>query len=172
MKKERDRAFGIRLKTAMKVAGYRSAKKFCEKHHMVYLTVAQHMQGTRFPTEDTLIKYSKLFGVSKEWLETGKGIPLSSLNKSKKILKISAAEIKKQVEINKHLREGLDVPILAEIIKNILSYKFSITEKTALQLAEAASYIYSDITDTDDDLVTKLQIVKPAVLTFLRTIKS
>ena len=121
--KERNRAFGARLKAAMKIAGYKSVREFCDKNHIFYLTVAQHTQGTRNPSDENLTKYSELFGVTKEWLKTGEGLPLSVLKKSQEIINLSTAELEKHTKINELLHKTLDVPLLTEVIKYILSNK-------------------------------------------------
>jgi hypothetical protein len=169
-----DRALGARIKVAMKAVGFKTAKEFCEKHNIPYLTFAQHTQGRRHPSQDFLALYSKVFGVNTHWLETGTGNPLATSKKptkSAKIIKLSSKEIDKRLQIDQLTYKALDTTILAEIFKCLFLDKFSIKPKEAESMAKAAAFIYNDIVTLPEEQNTKIKMVQAAVRTFLRQIK-
>ncbi len=168
---KRDHALGARIKAAMKAAGFKTAKEFCEKYDIPYLTFAQHTQGRRHPTSDFLKLYSEAFGVTIQWLETGEGNPLSTAKKSAKttkLLKLSSEEIDKRLQIDQHLHAALDIEILTEIVKQLLVQNNRIKAKDAEPIAKATAFIYNDIATLKEDQETKIKMVKVAVKTFLR----
>ncbi|MCW5588111.1 MAG: hypothetical protein KIT27_00475 [Legionellales bacterium] len=170
---KRDHALGARIKAAMKAAGFKTAKEFCEQYDIPYLTFAQHTQGRRHPTSDFLKLYSEAFGVTAHWIETGEGSPLSKANqkKTKEILKLSEKEIDKRLKINELLQTALDTSLLSKILQQLFSKKFQLKSKDAEKLAKAAAYIYSDISSMDEDQSTKEKLVQVAVNTFLKNIQ-
>lgn len=66
---------GLRLISARKAAGFKTAKAFASVHHIPYTTYSQHEAGKRSTQVDILIQYSQLLGVDPGWLLTGKGKP-------------------------------------------------------------------------------------------------
>jgi len=172
---KRDHALGARIKAAMKAAGFKTAKEFCEKYDIPYLTFAQHTQGRRHPNHEFLTLYSKAFGVTGQWLETGEGNPLASAKKSaksEKIIKLSSTEIDKRLQINQLLHTALDTELLTEIIKQLLVENNRIKAKEAELIAKATAFIYNDIATLPEDNETKIKMVKVAVKTFLRHIQT
>lgn len=166
---KRDYALGARIKASMKAAGFNTAKEFCEQYQVPYLTLAQHIQGRRHPATEFLEKYSKAFGVSPEWLETGEGNPFMTAKKASKDLQQSAqALMDKQLEINSRLHTALDIPLLTEIIQKLLIDSHSIKAKEAEHLAKAVSCIYNDIISLPEDQEIKIKMAGVAVSTFIR----
>ncbi len=168
----RNYALGARIKAAMKATGFKTAKEFCEKHNIHYLTFAQHVQGRRQPNTEFLSLYANVFGVTSSWLETGEGNPFSHPKKTKQLLKISQTEIDKRLAMNKLMHNSLDIELLTKILKQVLS-ACNIKTKTSRpeQLAKAISYIYSDISEMSDNNATKEKLIKVALNTFFRNIK-
>ncbi len=66
---------GLRLSSARKAAGFKTAKAFAVAHHIPYTTYSQHEASKRSIPVDTLIEYSQLLGMDPGWLLTGKGKP-------------------------------------------------------------------------------------------------
>lgn len=168
---KRNYALGARIKAAMKAAGFKTAREFCEKYNIPYLTFAQHTQGRRHPTPNFLKLYSKTFGITTHWIETGEGSPLSNQKKAKQVLKLSQNEIDKRLKIDAFLQTTLDIALLTKILEQLLGTQFKIKAKESEKLAKATSYIYNDISNMDEDPATKEKLVKVAVNTFLKNIK-
>lgn len=61
-----------RLRTARVQAGFRTASEATEKHGWKYPTYAGHENGLRGVKRPDLLKYAAAFGVSPEWLLTGR----------------------------------------------------------------------------------------------------
>lgn len=70
---------GARLKAARKAAGFKTSKEFIRKYHIPASTYSQHESGSRSPDSEALKFYSKSFGVSFDWLNTGKGLPYKNI---------------------------------------------------------------------------------------------
>jgi len=168
---KKNHALGARIKAAMKAARFKTAKEFCKKYHIPYLTFAQHTQGRRHPTQDFLTLYSKAFGVTIQWLETGEGNPLLNAKqsaKTAKVLKLSAEEINKRLQIDQLLHSALDTELLTEIIKQLLVENNRIKVKKAEMTAKATAFIYNDIATLQESQETKIKMIQIAVKTFLR----
>lgn len=165
---KRNQALGARIKAAMKAAGFKTAKEFCEKYDIPYLTFAQHTQGRRHPTSDFLKLYSEAFGVTAHWIETGEGSPLSNQKKAKQVLKLSQKEIDKRLQINQLLHTALDTELLTEIIKQLLVENNIMKAKDAELIAKGTAFIYNDITTLKEEQETKFKMAKIAAQTFLR----
>ncbi len=171
---KKNHALGARIKAAMKAARFKTAKEFCEQYSIPYLTFAQHTQGRRHPTQDFLKLYSKAFGVTIQWLKTGEGNPLSTAKpfaKTTKILKLSAEEINKRLQIDQLLHAALDTELLAEIVKQLLVQNNRVKAKEAELVAKATAFIYNDIATLQESQEIKIKMIKIAVNTFLRQIK-
>ncbi len=63
---------GLRLRSARKTAGFKTAKAFASAHHIPYSTYAQYETGKRSIPVDTLIQYSQLLSIDPLWLLMGK----------------------------------------------------------------------------------------------------
>jgi transcriptional regulator with XRE-family HTH domain len=158
---KRNYAFGARIKASMKAAGFATAKEFCEKFNVPYLTFAQHTQGRRHPTSEFLKLYSKSFGVTEQWLETGEGHPLpnSKQSKNKKIEDALEHEINK-IQTDVLLSPELLMTILEEVIK--LKVKYQLSEK---KCAYIATNLYTQIIKT----TREKSLQKNMVSTFIKT---
>jgi DNA-binding XRE family transcriptional regulator len=64
---------GIRLQTARRLAGYRSAREACVSHGWSEPRYRAHEAGTRRPGPDSLAAYAAAFQVGQGWLATGDG---------------------------------------------------------------------------------------------------
>ena len=158
---KRNYAFGARIKASMKAAGFATAKEFCEKFNIPYLTFAQHIQGRRHPTPDLLKLYSKSFGVTEQWLETGEGHPLSNDQQSenKKIEDALEHEINK-IQTDAILSPELLTSILEEVIR--LKVKYQLSEK---KCAYITTNLYTQIIKT----TSEKGLQKNMVSTFIKT---
>lgn len=172
--KYRDYALGARIKAAMKIAGYKTAKTFCEEHDIPYLTFSQHVQGRRKPTHEFLEKYSQLFSIPKQWLLTGETTDLDNEKYTEQLLTLASENLdrSKSMSGDSQLTHDIDNTLLTDILALMLKNKYSIEENKAHRLSKAASFIYSDIMQTNEDTDTRLKMVKPAVMAFLRHIDS
>src|SRR3990167_782285 len=161
---KRDYALGARIKAAMKAAGFATAKEFCEKYHVPYLTFAQHIQGRRLPAPNFLKLYCKSFGVTAQWLETGEGNPMTHNkgSRNKKIEDAFAHEINK-CQTDLILNPELLTAILEEVIK--LKIKYKLNEK---KCASIATNLYAQIIKTTHEK----SLQKNMVSTFIKTYKS
>lgn len=164
---KRNYALGARIKASMKAAGFATAKEFCEKFDVPYLTFAQHVQGRRHPTADFLKLYSKAFGVTGSWLETGEGSPLSTQRqaKSKKIETALEHEINK-IQTDVMLNADLLTKILEEVIK--LKTKYKISEK---KCADITTNLYTQIIKTTSEQVLQKNMVSTFIKTYEATLQ-
>lgn len=165
---KRNYAIGARIKVAMKTAGYKTAKAFCEQHKIPYLTFAQHIQGRRHPTQSSLDRYSKLFGVSKHWLKTGEGNPLNNGDNSDNLIQLTSDEIDKRLQIDELTKTSLDTTLLSEILKEILIQGYNMKAKEANAVSKATTYIYNDIVNREESHETQQKLIAIAVKTFLQ----
>lgn len=158
---KRDYALGARIKAAMKAAGFTTARQFCEKHHVPYLTFAQHIQGRRLPAPNFLKLYSKSFGVTEQWLETGEGHPMSRSkgSKNKKIENTFEQEMRK-CQTDLMLNSELLTAILEAVIT--LKIKYKLNEK---KCASIATNLYTQIIKTTNEK----SLQKNMVATFIKT---
>lgn len=161
---KRNYALGARIKAAMKAAGFATAREFCEKFNVPYLTFAQHTQGRRHPTPDFLKLYSKAFGVAGSWIETGEGSPLSTQKqtKHKKIETALEHEVNK-IQTDVIINSELLTKILEEVIK--LKIKYKLNEK---KCADITTNLYTEIIKTSSEKVLQ----KNMVATFIKTYES
>ncbi len=164
--KNRDYELGSRIKAAMQAAGYKTAKSFAEKFNIPYLTVAQHLQGRRTPNEEFLKLYSKKFGVTMQWLETGEGNPLSNKNSQHK----EKLETAFKTELDKRkldIDAGIDVNLLTIILEEIakIRKKYSLTEK---KCAVITANLYSQVFKTTQEV----ELQKNMVVAFVKTYSS
>lgn len=164
---KRDYALGARIKAAMKAAGFATAREFCEKHHVPYLTFAQHIQGRRLPAPNFLKLYSKSFGVTEQWLEAGEGHPMSRSkgSKNKKIEDTFANEINK-CQADLILNAELLTAILEEAIK--LKLKYKLTEK---KCASIATNLYTQVMKTTHEKSLQKNMVSAFIKTYEITLK-
>lgn len=165
---KRNYALGARIKASMKAAGFATAKEFCEKFNVPYLTFAQHTQGRRHPTPDFLKLYGKAFGVTAIWLETGEGSPLSS-QKQTKNKKIEAAlehEINK-IQTDVMLNPDLLTKILEEVIK--LKIKYELSEK---KCADITANLYTQIIKTTGEKTLQKNMVSTFIKTYESTLEN
>src|SRR5688500_17256876 len=63
----------LRLQTARRAAGYRSAREACVSHGWSEPRYRAHEAGTRLPGPDSLATYAAAFQVRQNWLVDGKG---------------------------------------------------------------------------------------------------
>lgn len=164
---KKDYALGARIKAAMKAAGFATAKEFCEKHNIPYLTFAQHVQGRRMPTTDFLKLYSKSFGVTTQWLQSGEGHPIThnKRSKNKKIKDAFAHEISKhQTELL--LNSALLTTILEAVIK--LKLKYTLNEK---KCADITTNLYTQIIKTTDEKSLQKNMVSTFIKTYEATLQ-
>jgi hypothetical protein len=68
-----DPRVGLRLQTARRLAGYRSAREACVSHGWSEPRYRAHEAGTRRPGPDSLAAYAAAFQVGQGWLATGDG---------------------------------------------------------------------------------------------------
>jgi hypothetical protein len=64
---------GLRLQTARRAAGYRSAREACVSHGWSEPRSRAHEAGTRLPSPDSLAAYAAAFQVSQDWLAYKQG---------------------------------------------------------------------------------------------------
>lgn len=69
-----DREIGERLALARRAAGFKSAVDAAEALHVKYPTYAGHENGSR-GLRRNIEKYARRFGVTMDWLMTGRGSP-------------------------------------------------------------------------------------------------
>jgi transcriptional regulator with XRE-family HTH domain len=167
--KKRDYALGARIKTALKAAGYKTAKEFCEQHSIHYLTFSQHIQGRRKPTPEFLKLYSKLFRVNLDWLETGEGDPLSTGRTSQSQKKQHEAMLKKEFTklISLSRSSEISVDLLSLLLEKVLPLikKYKINEKKASGLIAT---MYTEITKTTNDKKLQLSMVPAFIKTYTK----
>lgn len=72
MKEEKNKEIGNRLKAARKAAGFLSATEAATALGMNYRTYAGHENGNRGISRNTLELYAKRFGVTTDWLLSGR----------------------------------------------------------------------------------------------------
>lgn len=158
---KRNYALGARIKASMKASGFATAKEFCEKYDVPYLTFAQHTQGRRHPTSDFLKLYSKAFGVAATWLETGEGHPMGNhkQSKNKKVKGALEYEMNK-LQTDATLNPELLTAILEEVIK--LKVKYHLSEK---KCAHIATNLYIQIIKITHEKILQ----KNMVSTFIKT---
>ena len=72
MKEEKNKEIGNRLKAARKAAGFSSATEAATALGMNYRTYAGHENGNRGISRNTLELYAKRFGVTTDWLLSGR----------------------------------------------------------------------------------------------------
>ncbi|CAM1630643.1 Peptidase S24/S26A/S26B/S26C [Bartonella apihabitans] len=72
MKEEKNKEIGNRLKAARKAAGFLSATEAATALGMKYRTYAGHENGNRGISRNTLELYAKRFGVTTDWLLSGR----------------------------------------------------------------------------------------------------
>ena len=77
-----------RLREARKNAGYDNAQDACEAFGFKYSTYAGHENGSRGIRADSLQRYAKAYGVSVEWLMTGKS-PVAKVMKAGPALELA-----------------------------------------------------------------------------------
>lgn len=165
--KNRNHALGARIKAAMKASGFKTAKEFCEKYNVPYLTFAQHMQGRRNPTPNFLKTYSKAFGITIGWLETGEGSPLPQSNlmgskKKEKIKEVFETEMNKfQFQTNLMINIELLTYILEEVIK--LKDKYHLSEK---KCANISANLYAQIIKTTPETTLQKNMVSAFIKTY------
>lgn len=63
----------IRLKTARKILGYRSASAFAKAHNIAVQTYLNHESGKRGISISIALEYCNMLGISFHWLVTGQG---------------------------------------------------------------------------------------------------
>ncbi|MDP1574335.1 MAG: helix-turn-helix transcriptional regulator [Coxiellaceae bacterium] len=165
---KKDYALGARIKAAMKAAGFATAKEFCEKYSIPYLTFAQHVRGRRTPTTSFLQLYSKSFGVTEKWLVTGEGHPTANHkgSKNKKIEDAFAHEISKY-QTDLMLNSELLTTILEEVIK--LKLKYKLDEK---KCADIATNLYTQIIKTSNEKSLQKNMVSTFIKTYEATLNS
>lgn len=168
---KRNYALGARLKAAMKAAGFKTAKVFCEAYNIHYLTVAQHIQGRRHPSPEFLKLYSDAFGITTNWIETGKGNPFSNQKRTQQVLTLSEKEMDKRLKIDGLLQIIVDQSLLSKILEQLFKKKFNLNTNDAKKFSKAASYIYSEIVNMDEDETSKDKFIEIAVNTFLNQIE-
>ena len=72
MEEEKNKEIGNRLKAARKAAGFLSATEAATALGMNYRTYAGHENGNRGISRNTLELYAKRFGVTTDWLLSGR----------------------------------------------------------------------------------------------------
>lgn len=142
-----------RIKAAMKAAGFKTAKQFCEAHDVHYLTFAQHVQGRRSPTKHFLTLYSRAFNVSKDWLVTGEGDPLGG-DVDDKQQSIQSEETSEPTRC----ASQLNIPILGKIIHQLLEKKYCVVDDTPKQFAVAAASVYKSVANINEteEIINKI----------------
>lgn len=165
---KRDHALGARIKASMKAAGFTTAREFCEKFNVPYLTFAQHIQGRRHPTPNFLKLYSKAFAVTAQWLETGEGHPLTNhkQSKNKKIEEAFNHEINK-FQTDLMLNPELLTAILEEVIK--LKIKYRLNEK---KCAYIVTNLYTQIIKMTHEKSLQKNMVSAFIKTYEVTLES
>lgn len=107
---------GLRLSSARKAAGFKTAKAFAVAHHIPYTTYSQHEASKRSIPVDTLIEYSQLLGMDPGWLLTGKGKPHDSAHPSDLVHsseRTSLRPIRKPIAL-------VDVILLTKVFKSMM----------------------------------------------------
>jgi transcriptional regulator with XRE-family HTH domain len=72
MKNKLTEEMGLRLRSARRAAGYKSARAFAIQHGISQSTYSQHETGKRSLVSKALLRYCQLFRISPAWLLTGK----------------------------------------------------------------------------------------------------
>ncbi|PIZ05173.1 MAG: hypothetical protein COY58_00535 [Gammaproteobacteria bacterium CG_4_10_14_0_8_um_filter_38_16] len=164
---KRNYALGARIKASMKAAGFATAKEFCEKFNVPYLTFAQHTQGRRHPTSDFLKLYSKAFGVTSAWIETGEGSPLSNRKQTKnKQIKTALKHEMNKIQTDVMLNPELLTKILEEVIK--LKIKYKLGEK---KCADITVNLYTQIIKISSEKMLQKNMVSTFIKTYEATLK-
>lgn len=142
---------GARLRAARKAAGFKTSKSFLKKYNVPASTYSQHESGSRSPSNDMLLFYSKSFEVNLDWLKEGKGLPYNKPSKHR-------TEMLSQDLVNLNQYKKHSFHINAKLLSNILEKliareKSNISANKIKSISKKASTIYqkicsSDITDT------------------------
>lgn len=104
---------GLRLKSARKAAGFKTARSFAALHQIPYSTYSQHETGKRAIPLHTLLQYSQLLCMDSGWLLNGK-------NDSSQSGQLNSLR-KRALEPIKEFVTVVDIRLMRKILKSILS---------------------------------------------------
>lgn len=118
------------LKALRKSKGFANAKDFCDVADISYNTYQNYETGKRLPTAEMLMKISKFYGVSTDYLLGREETP----DPMEQLAKLSSMEITEQVILEKYL----ELPKASrEIVINFMKSAIKEAEARAKQTEQA-----------------------------------
>jgi transcriptional regulator with XRE-family HTH domain len=118
---------GARIRAARKAAGFKTSKQFTKNHKIPESTYSQHESGARYPNDEMLQFYCKIFEVNLNWLKTGNGNPYTQKNSRKNsIISDELIDLKKpniKNKIDQKLLERILIDLLREFDLNKIAKK-------------------------------------------------
>ena len=118
------------LKALRKSKGFANAKDFCDVADISYNTYQNYETGKRLPTAEMLMKISKFYGVSVDYLLGREEAP----DPMEQLAKLSSIEITEQVILEKYL----ELPKASrEIVINFMKSAIKEAEARAKQTEQA-----------------------------------
>jgi len=156
--------FATRIKAARKNSGYKTAKSFIESHEYPHSTYMQYETGRRNPSDNIIRKLAKQFKVNFDWLKYGHGSPLKS-GKISNVINGELLDLKVEALTPQTINEELLAQILEKLLTLAKEYKISLKN-----ISQAASTIYSDITQCEPDPKLQEKMIVPLTKAYKRYI--
>ena len=136
------------LKALRKSKGFANAKDFCDVADISYNTYQNYETGKRLPTAEMLMKISKFYGVSTDYLLGREETP----DPMEQLAKLSSMEITEQVILEKYLElpkasREIVINFMKSAIKEAEARKEQ--EKPSIQLHEGQRLAVARTSDPD-----------------------
>ena len=119
-------SIAARLRSARKVAGYKTSKEFCQKFDIPESSYSTHENGHRGIKEQLLKQYAEYLNFNYKWLASGQGDPFSYENFSPEQQNTLNFEIS---QAQKKLQQS---PLDKNLLENILEIFFMLLEENNL----------------------------------------
>jgi len=159
-----------RLRTARKMAGYKTLKQFCEKHNIPTSTYSQHETGTRKAKEKILRHYTDLLEVSYDWVLYGLGEPFANTQDSEHAKELFHRELKK---ITPRLAmDEFDKTLFADILSSFFVLQRHLSPDVDPKLISYVLIeIYEDIVSTTEDPITRRKLVDTMLKPYIKLLQ-
>lgn len=171
---------GIRLKTARRAAGFKSAKEFCDRFGIPSSTYSLHETNHRNLKPKIAKKYADILGVNPTWLLTGSGSPYNiemqddplSNSEFMELLAYQGSEkIKLESSSSIERLDNVDVLVFCKIIIRILETLKDLNFQLELaQISKKSIEIYKDISLSSEKQEDQITMVELSITTFKRQI--
>ena len=169
---------GIRLKTARKAAGFKSAKEFCDKFGIPSSTYSLHETNHRNLKPKIAKKYADILGVNTAWLLTGSGSPYNIKTQDEPLTDNEFIELLEYKGSNKitssfniERLNDVNVIVFCKIIirmvetLNELNFQLELT-----QISKKSVEIYKDISLSSESQEDQITMIDLSITTFKRQV--